>query len=62
MNNYLIQFNGDYGILQSDKTMQEVKMIFNENADISNWEKLEQIQRWAKEHDLNYIGHDMFYK
>jgi len=62
MNNYLIQFNGDYGILQTDKTMQEMKMKIHENVEISNWETVEQIQRWAEKYNLRYVGYDMFYK
>ncbi len=60
MNNYLIQYNGDYGIYQTDKTMQEIKLIFNENASLSKWDKVEQIQNYVIEHNLNYVGYDMF--
>lgn len=61
MNNYLIEFNGDYGIYQSDKTMREIKLIFNENASLSKWDKVEQIQNYATEQNLNYVGYDMFF-
>jgi hypothetical protein len=62
MNNYLIQFNGDYGIYQTDKDMREVKMLFSEHATIEQWPRLEQIQRHAEALELNYVGFDMFYR
>lgn len=62
MNNYLIEFNGDYGIYQTEEEMREVKMRFNENASISRWDKLEQIQNYATKQGFNYVGFDMFYK
>lgn len=62
MNNYLITYDGDYGIYQTDANMQEVKQLFNENATIEMWPRVEQIQAHAQILNLNYVGFDMFYK
>lgn len=62
MNNYLIQYNGDYGILQTDKTFEEVKFLCNENVKIKQFLQVGEAQQFASELGLNYVGYDMFYK
>jgi hypothetical protein len=60
MNNYLIQYNSDYGIMQTDKTFSEVKFMFSKNVIIKQFLDVREAQQFANELSLNYVGYDMF--
>jgi TnpA family transposase len=60
MYNYLIEKGEKYGIYQTDKTMQEVKVMFD--GIITRWDTIEQIQNYTSKRGLEYVGFDMFYK
>lgn len=62
MNNYIIHYNGDYGIYTTDKSIAEMKLLFSEHADIRMIGTIEQLQQYAKDNELNYVGFDMFYR
>lgn len=59
---YYIFNDTQYGILQTEKTHEEVYMLVDEGVRVQRWTSPANIQEEAEKKNKMYVGYDLFYK
>jgi len=62
MNTYFIFKGKQYGILQTDDSIEEVIIRYDFDVRVQSWVDVAEIRYHAQRNNMEYVGHDAFYK